>query len=266
MSKFIFAVDSDGCAMDTMTYKHELFFGPIAADLYEVDDKETFQKNWENINLYTKTRGVNRFTGLVLGLDSVNYDKINIDNLRDWVNTTDSLSPDSLQAEIDEKGTDDLKLALEWSNKVNESIREAEGHDKPFEGALEGLAKLAEHGDVDVVSSANYAAVNEEWTRHGLIEHVGGLYTQEKGKKADVLAGFIEEGTPAENIMMVGDSPGDLEAAEKNNAKFFPILVGKEKESWEKLTTEALDKFINGEFDQAYQDEVNKAFWDNLDN
>ena len=47
MSSFIFCVDSDGCAIDTMTYKHELFFGPIAAEKYGVEDKETFQKNWK---------------------------------------------------------------------------------------------------------------------------------------------------------------------------------------------------------------------------
>ena len=61
MGYIIYGVDSDGCAMDTMTYKHELFFGPLAAKEYGVEDKETFQKNWENINLYSRTRGVNRF-------------------------------------------------------------------------------------------------------------------------------------------------------------------------------------------------------------
>ncbi|VHM38123.1 phosphoglycolate phosphatase [Streptococcus pyogenes] len=33
---FVFCVDSDGCAMDTMTYKHQLFFGPIAAEVFGV--------------------------------------------------------------------------------------------------------------------------------------------------------------------------------------------------------------------------------------
>ena len=101
MSEYIFAVDSDGCAMDTMTYKHELFFGPLAADKFEVKDRETFQKNGEDINLYTTTRGVNRFEGLVLGLQSVNYDGMNVDNLYRWVEETDSLSNDSLEAEIE---------------------------------------------------------------------------------------------------------------------------------------------------------------------
>lgn len=32
--KIAFCIDSDGCAMDTMTYKHQLFFGPIALQIY----------------------------------------------------------------------------------------------------------------------------------------------------------------------------------------------------------------------------------------
>ncbi|HAP6948574.1 TPA: HAD family hydrolase, partial [Enterococcus faecium] len=27
MNSWIFCIDSDGCVMDTMTYKHNLFFG-----------------------------------------------------------------------------------------------------------------------------------------------------------------------------------------------------------------------------------------------
>lgn len=42
MSEILFCVDSDGAAMDTMTYKHELFFGPLAAEKFEVADKDTF--------------------------------------------------------------------------------------------------------------------------------------------------------------------------------------------------------------------------------
>ncbi|HAP8418001.1 TPA: HAD family hydrolase, partial [Enterococcus faecium] len=33
MNSWIFCIDSDGCVMDTMTYKHNLFFGPIAAEI-----------------------------------------------------------------------------------------------------------------------------------------------------------------------------------------------------------------------------------------
>ena len=265
MGEVLFCIDSDGCAMDTMTYKHELFFGPLAAEKFEVKEAETFQENWEQINLYTRTRGVNRFVGLVMGLESVNYDVINIDKLKTWVETTTSLSNDSLIEEIDKKGTEDLKRALDWSEAVNTSVSETEGHDEPFPGALKGLKKLNELGTVYVVSSANHEAVEEEWIRHGLIEYVEDLYCQNRGQKADVLAGFIKKGAKPHQILMVGDSPGDLEAAEKNGTWFFPIIVGDEKSSWDDLHDNIAEKIVEGTFTQKEQDHYIEQFWSNLD-
>ncbi len=40
MNNWIFCIDSDGCVMDTMTYKHNLFFGPIAAEIFDVHHRE----------------------------------------------------------------------------------------------------------------------------------------------------------------------------------------------------------------------------------
>lgn len=264
MSDILFCVDSDGAAMDTMTYKHELFFGPLAAEKFEVEDN-SFQKNWEEINLYSRTRGVNRFVGLVMALESVNYDVLNIDNLKYWVKETTSLSNDSLKAEIEKKGTEDLKRALIWSNSVNENLTEAEGHDAPFENVLKGLKRLSDLGKVYVVSSANREAVEDEWNRHGLMEYVEDLYCQDRGQKADVIAGFVQKGVNPHNILMVGDSPGDLEAAELNNAWFFPILVGNEKESWANIQNEVAEKVAKREFTQEDQDYYKEKFWNNLD-
>lgn len=265
MSGFIFCVDSDGCAIDTMTYKHELFFGPIAAKKYGVEDKELFQKNWEDINLYTKTRGVNRFVGLVMGLESINYQGMNIDNLKNWVDKSSSLSTSSLQKEIDTLNTEDLKKALAWSNEVNEAVANAEGYDKAFPGAKEGLEKLAQEGTVHVVSTANREALESEWTRHGLMEYVENLYCQDKGKKEDVIASLIEAGTSPENIVMIGDSPGDLKAAELNNAWFYPIIVGNEEKSWDLLREEVVDTMIAGNFTTEMQKEYTEMFWSNLE-
>ena len=47
---------------------------------------------------------------------------------------------------------------------------------------------------------------------------------------------------------MIGDSPGDLEAANKNKVFFYPILVNKEKESWENLRTDVLFKCLSGDY------------------
>ena len=160
----------------------------------------------------------------------------------------------------------DLERALAWSKAVNQGITDAEGHDVAFDGAVEGLDKMKEQGTVYVVSSANREAVEDEWTRHGLIEHVDDLYCQDRGKKADVIAGFIADGADPHNILMVGDSPGDLEAAEDNGTWFYPILVGAEKESWDNLRNNVVEKVANGEFTQEEHDHYKEKFWNNLDN
>lgn len=104
---FVFCVDSDGCAMDTMTYKHQLFFGPIAAEVFGVTNREVFLKEWDHVNLYSRTRGVNRFVGLVMRLDYAGLK--GIDRLKDWVANTKSLSNASLEAELAKEASDDLQ-------------------------------------------------------------------------------------------------------------------------------------------------------------
>jgi hypothetical protein len=52
---------------------------------------------------------------------------------------------------------------------------------------------------------------------------------------------------------MIGDAPGDYQAARANEALFFPINPGHEDESWERFYQEAMGKFLNGEFAGAYE-------------
>ncbi|MFU2205528.1 HAD family hydrolase [Streptococcus pluranimalium] len=261
--EYVFCVDSDGCAMDTMTYKHQLFFGPLAARFFEVDNKEDFLEKWDNINLYSRTRGVNRFVGLVMALDGVGVK--GIERLKKWVNATTSLSNVSLEKEVMSNTSDDLQKALDWSNEVNRQIKAYEGDALAFSGALSGLEKLHELGKVYVVSSANKEAVEEEWIGQGLINHIDDLYCQDRGKKEDVIAALIKVGYRPENILMIGDSPGDLAAAEQNHVAFYPILVGKEAESWQYLEETFATSFTIKNISPKELENLKEAFWKNLD-
>ncbi len=59
---------------------------------------------------------------------------------------------------------------------------------------------------------------------------------------------------------MIGDAPGDLKAAKDNGASFFPVIPGREENSWGKLLNEGLDKFLKGTFKGTYQDGLLEEF------
>lgn len=65
--------------------------------------------------------------------------------------------------------------------------------------------------------------------------------------------------------MMIGDSPGDLKAAELNGVHFYPILVGREMQSWADLTETIADDFVHQAFTGEKEIELTQAFWNNLD-
>lgn len=49
-----------------------------------------------------------------------------IDKLKEWVETTDSLSNNSLELALANDFSRDLEKALEWSNEVNRQIKNYE--------------------------------------------------------------------------------------------------------------------------------------------
>lgn len=266
---FLICVDSDGCAMDTMDVKHIEAFGPEAVKEWNLESiKEHFLEVWNDINLYTKTRGINRFKGVVTtfaALEAEGIEMPDISSFKKWTETTNELSNPSLERAIAESNDAGLKKALQWSHAVNRTIEEKlAGNDKPVEGAKEGLAAAKEVANVAIVSSANGAAVLDEWTRHELSVHVDVMLGQEAGTKAFAIEQLKKFGFDDTHVLMVGDAPGDLTAAEKNGVLYYPILVGKEKFSWDRFRNEALGKFIDGSFAGAYQQMLIDEFNNNL--
>ena len=266
---FLVCVDSDGCAMDTMDIKHIRCFGPCMVDEWGLDAwREAILTRWNDINLYTMTRGINRFKGLAMALSEINgqYCAIDgIDELNDWVEKSPQLSNDALMKAIDETNSPILKKALSWSKAVNESINRLPQEEKlPFAGVKEALAQAQESADVAIVSSANLDAVLEEWELYGLLEHTDIVLAQDSGSKAHCIGELLKKGYAPDHVLMCGDAPGDMDAAKKNGVFYFPILVKKEKESWEEFMAMGLNKLLSGEYAGEYQQARIDAFIENL--
>ena len=266
---FLVCVDSDGCAMDTMDIKHIRCFGPCMVEVWQLQKWENeILKRWNEINLYTLTRGINRFKGLSLALSEINEQYRAIDGIEDliyWSDNADELSNASLEKEIEKAPEKDIfKLALKWSENVNEAIKKLpESEIKPYPLVKEALKLAHEKADVAIVSSANLGAVLEEWEKHGLLEHTDIVLTQNVGSKAFCISELLKKGYDNKNVLMCGDAPGDLKAAESNNVHFYPILVKREEESWKDFINQGFSLLLENNFDE-YETIKRRDFYKNL--
>ena len=107
---------------------------------------------WNEINLYSMTRGINRFLALAMALEEINESLTPVEGVEElsaWVKEADELSNGSVQRKAEESGLEIFQKALAWSKAVNQSISELpEETKKPFEGVVEGLK--AAHGAQNV--------------------------------------------------------------------------------------------------------------------
>src|SRR3979490_2688292 len=68
--KFLVGIDSDGCAFDTMELKHKECFIPNIINSYDLQGVSKYaREGCEFVNLYSKSRGINRFPALIEALE-----------------------------------------------------------------------------------------------------------------------------------------------------------------------------------------------------
>ena len=269
---YLVCVDSDGCVMDTMNCKHFNCFGPCMVTEWGLEEwKDEILDRWNVINLFSMTRGINRFKGLAMALGEINekYTKIvGVEALQYWADTAPALSNDGAAKAAAEAADPDTKLvltkALNWSKAVNAAIVELDESLKvPYNGAKEGLAAAHAFADVAMVSSANRDAVEVEWGKFGLLEHTDIVLAQDVGSKAACIREMLKFGYDPHKVVMVGDAPGDCDSAEKNGVYYYPILVNYEKESWDEAIAVGFGKLQSGQYAE-YGAEKKQEFLRNL--
>jgi len=126
----------------------------------------------------------------------------------------------------------------------------------PFPGGRESLQKLQDQADVLVVSATSYEALKREWDEHQITPDVALIAGQEMSTKTEHLTITTSHRYSTDRILIVGDSPGDLKAAQSVDVLFFPINPGQEEVSWYCFLEQGIDKFFNGEFAGDYQQQL----------
>ncbi len=268
--EFFVGIDSDGCVFDTMEVKHKECFIPNIVRTFGLAAVSRYVREVaEFLNLYSRWRGINRFPGLIQTLDLLadrpevirrGIEIPRLEGLRDWIGRESRLGNPALRDEVEATGDPDLRLALDWSLAVNRDVEATVRSVPPFAGVIESLGMLAGKADVMVVSATPGEALTREWGAHDLDRLVAQIAGQEFGGKREILTHAAAGRYDPTRILMIGDAPGDLQAAEAIGALFYPIEPGDEDASWRRFHEEALPRLFAGTYAGPYMTERIDAF------
>lgn len=255
--------------MNTMTIKHTQCFGPYMIAEWGLEQwRDEILARWNAINLHTMTRGINRFQALTMALGEIRekYCEIeDLENLEQWTQTSAELTNCALERAVAQSDSICLKKALSWSIAVDRSVAHLTRDEKrPFDGVRRALARAHRYADVAVISNANLSTVLEEWDLYGLLEHTDIVLARDSGSKIHCIDSLIKMGYTKHHVLLCGDAPDDLHAAQENDILFYPILAKHENESWEEFSVAGFAHLLKGEYAGAYQQNKIDAFLKNL--
>lgn len=268
---FFIGIDSDGCAFDTMEAKHKQVFIPQAIESLGFESiADQYRRVAERVNLYSRTRGSNRFIGITLCLEELRRDP----ELRAWIpdpapirTYTHSglpLSNDSFAEYVGDDPPELLRRVLHWSATSNQRIAAMQREPRVFPGVHETIEAARRFANTMIVSATPASALRGEWAQAGLLDKMDVVAGQEVGPKRDQLAAAAAD-FDRERSVMVGDAPGDYEAARANGILFFPITPGDESSSWAELRSTGLERLKSGSFRGDYQDRLVETYFRVLD-
>ena len=267
---YLVAIDSDGCAFDSMEIKHKECFIPNTVKHWNLQAVSKYARAAaEFVNLYSKWRGINRFPALIMVFDLLkewpDVQKRNAEiplaqPVRDWIERETKLGNPTLKIEVEKTCDPILVQALIWSEAVNATIADIVHGVPPFPFVKESLEKISQVADVIVCSATPGEALGREWEEHDIAKYTRVIAGQEMGSKKEHIHLASNGKYPQDRVLMIGDAPGDMKAARANKAKFYPINPGHEEKSWERFYNEVADAFLSGKYNADYEAELIEEF------
>jgi phosphoglycolate phosphatase-like HAD superfamily hydrolase len=262
--------DSDGCVFDTMEIKQKQCFHSEIIRIWGLEAIEPYvRESAEFVNLYSKSRGRNRFPCLVDCIELIR-DRPEVvasgatlpafTSLKAFIDSGIPMSNPHLAERVKTTGDQELAQVLAWSEAVNQRVAETVKNIPPFTWVRETLEKAQDSSDVIVVSQTPEEALVREWKEHGLDGYLRVIAGQELGTKSEHIDMAMRGRYEPDRVLMVGDALGDLKAARDNNACFYPINPAGEEASWERFYREAYDRFLNGTYRGAYEQSLVDEF------
>ncbi len=269
---FLVCVDSDGCLLDNMELKHKECFCPATVNVWGLQGVSRYVREVaEFVNLYSRTRGTNRFPALVRMLELAydrkelverGYKLPDLTALKSWIETTPNLSAAALEEYAASHDITDpvLKTAAAWSREVDANIARIVRNISPFPYVKEALTYIGQRADIVVVSATPHEALARELTACGIAPLVSFIAGQEMGTKSECIRMAMKDRYEPSHVLKIGDAATDYKAASENGVLFRPIIPGLESESWKSVLDEGADRFFEGTFAGEYMDTLLDKF------
>ncbi len=261
---FFVGIDSDGCAFDVMELKQKECFTPVTIRGWGLQPISKYARETaEWVNLYSKWRGANRWPNLLKVFEllaerpEVQARGIKVPEgkaLKGFLASGYSLSEPGLKSYIAAgHGDEELWRALDWTRAIDALVAETVHGVPPFPLVRESLQKLQGKADMIVVSVTASETLRREWNEHGIAQYTAVIAGQDMGAKKQHLQWAAKGKYPDDRILVLGDAPGDRDAAHAVGALFYPIMPGAEEQSWQQFYEEASEKFLDGTYAGAYE-------------
>jgi len=180
--------------------------------------------------------------------------------IQQFIDSASALGNPALKEAVAKTGNPILKQTLEWSEAVNRDIEAMVKGLPPFPLVRESLNKLQGRADMMVVSATPAEALRREWEEHKIDTCVALIAGQELGKKEEQLGLTASGKYGVGHMLMVGDALGDLKAARSAGALFYPVLPGKEDESWKLFHDEVCEEFLAGKYTKEREGQLLAEF------
>ena len=280
---YLCCFDVDGHLLDNMTSKQVIVFHPHFMDIFGLREIETFVRlHAEHHNLWSTDRGCDRHEAISFTLGSLLEDpalkavisdemtaklrciRASLDGYISDIQTAgEAYGFDSLHA-YQQAHADDANLTLFciWSRACDLTFPFVTIPMPPFPNVRETLQYVAHRSDVLIVSKTPYDDICNWLERHELMQYVTAVCGKGQGGKDEhiclAMGGTFDAKEKAvvaagskyrpENVIMGGDGNGDLKAAKKNDAFFFPTPPAQEETAWEEAIDEVFGPFFEGTY------------------
>lgn len=263
--EYLVCIDSDGCVFDSVELKHKECFIPATIQHWGLQPvARTVREMAEFVNIYSRDRGINRFLALVKLFDLLGTAAPHVPGVRAWIQRESKLGNDSLRVEVERSGDADLRQAYEWSLGVNARVAELVRNCPPFPLVRESLERISHWADILVTSTTPRETLRREWSEHAIDRYPAVIAGQELGAKREHIGIVMAQGYQRDKAIMIGDAPGDLNAARVNGIHFFPINPRGEEASWKNFHDEAANRFRHGEYTDDYEQALAADFLERL--